>query len=201
MHSARSHATLYVLQCAKSQIRRTTDEWRGRSQLIALHPRIRRCSICESSVINGQLLRHCLHYQASINLNQMNFNNRINTTYTIFENFKLRPSWMHNAKQLLSFEQCLTRQISSYINSFTYFLIIKKKKFQQLQVQISQTDTNGYVAFCDKNSSFAALARDHCDGIMQNNMLLNNISLITYVSRYTSKVMINNITYFLIIFL
>ena len=50
VHRARSHATPYVLQCAKSQIMRTTDEWRGRSQLIALRPRIRRCSICESSV-------------------------------------------------------------------------------------------------------------------------------------------------------
>ena len=29
------------------------DEWRGRSQLIALRPRICRCSICESSVIRG----------------------------------------------------------------------------------------------------------------------------------------------------
>ena len=34
VHSARSHATPYVLQCAKSQIRRTTDEWRGRSQFV-----------------------------------------------------------------------------------------------------------------------------------------------------------------------
>ena len=51
VHCPRSHATPYVLQFAKSHIRRTTDEWRGRSQLIALHPRIRRCSICDSSVL------------------------------------------------------------------------------------------------------------------------------------------------------
>ena len=55
VHSPRSHASPYVLEFAKSQIRRTADEWRGQSQLIALRPRIRRCSICESSVITG----HC----------------------------------------------------------------------------------------------------------------------------------------------
>ena len=64
VHCPRSHATPYVLQFAKSQIRSTADEWRGQSQLIALRPRIRRCSICKSSVIplyGGELsgYTHC----------------------------------------------------------------------------------------------------------------------------------------------
>ena len=41
----RTSALPLTLQFAKLQMRRTADEWRGRSQLIALRPRIRRCSI------------------------------------------------------------------------------------------------------------------------------------------------------------
>ena len=40
VHCPWSHATPYVLKFAKSQIRRTADEGRGQSQLIALYSRI-----------------------------------------------------------------------------------------------------------------------------------------------------------------
>ena len=53
-HSMTYAALPFVLQFAKLQMRRTADEWWGQSQLIALQPRIRRCLICESSVIPPQ---------------------------------------------------------------------------------------------------------------------------------------------------
>ena len=48
VHGLTLHRTFFNLR--KSQIRSTKDEWRGQSQLIALRPKIRWCSICESSV-------------------------------------------------------------------------------------------------------------------------------------------------------
>ena len=74
-HGCRVHdLTLYVyvrpsvLESAKWQIRRTTDEWRGQSQLIALRPRTRPCSICESSVLTiYEALLQYLWYSQSQN--------------------------------------------------------------------------------------------------------------------------------------